>query len=211
MQRDHIGLGKKRFAAGRDFKTRGLRLGGRTVTAPAPHTHAESLADLGHQAADAAIGINAQRLAGQSDTHRALPLTAFQALHFLRDAPQRGKNQRPGQFRRRIRIAAAGGNLMPFSQASISCVGIAAGLADQQAWAAFRSPRAVFSNAAASTPRHRYPAAVPPVRRIFSVSVNQQFVPGQFFGAFEFAESVLIVIDDGDFHNGVLKVNADGK
>src|SRR5215813_7522404 len=89
VEADHVGFREERVAARSDLEARLACARCRAFPPPADDAHAEGFAHARDDAADLAVGVNAERLAAQAGADRALPFSVLHTLDFLRDTPQR--------------------------------------------------------------------------------------------------------------------------
>ena len=94
---------------GDERRARGLGALGAEVRAPGEHLHAEGAADRCHAAAEPAEAEDRKRPAVQRGADALLPAALAHAPVLVRDVAHGGKDQAPGELRRRVlRVASAG-------------------------------------------------------------------------------------------------------
>ena len=215
VQRQDVGRCEKRVPArrGREAGVPGALQ--RAFPPPADHLHAEGAAHGCNLAADPPIRIDPERASREAHAQRGLPAAAFQLLRFIGDMPQRGEDEAPGELGGGSGIAAAARAHHDASfgaRGHIDVRGMRARLADELE---LRQP---FDDGSRKTrallgEQHRLGAgrvqALGDAQRIpFRIVEHHHLVIPEQREARQFAERILIVVDDRDSHGAPRSVRA---
>ena len=206
MQRNDVGVLVELGLGG----CRGVAVGGgaRTgrVACPDQDLHAEGAAVAGDYAADAAVAVNAERVAAQRVANADLPLAGLQRRHLLRDLPHRGEDQAErelgGGVGRGVRVLAGGDDDAEARAGLDVDVRVDAALGDQpQVGQAVEQGRADLG---AFADQHQG-LGVAQARRqgvgvLDVVGVDGDVLAGEFREAGQRADGVVVVVEDGDVH-----------
>src|SRR5580692_5529655 len=206
MQRDHVACGEELLFARRRRVAIGARLCERLRARPHENTHAKRPAVAGHDAADAAIAVNAERLAAQRRTDADLPLPGFECGDVLRDEPQRIQDQPEGQFRRGVRrcagmLARRDDDAEPRAGIDVD-MRIDAALADQPQLGQLLKERRADLRPLAE--QHQdlgiLQALGKDIRVLHMVGPHRDVMAIEFPETLQRAQRVEIIVENGDFH-----------
>ncbi len=213
MQGDDVAFGEELLFARRGRVAVGARFFERIRPRPHQNVHAERPAVTGHNAANATVAVNAERLAAQRLADADLPLSRFEGGDVLRNKTHRVENQSPRQFRRGIgrragMLARRDDNAAPRAGLDID-MRIDAALADELQFG--QLPKERRANLGALAKQHQNFGIAQSLGQ--QAGILHMIVPDRDIVAVELAETrqraqrVEIVVEDGDFHE--IKANGE--
>ena len=206
VQRDDVAVREERVLARGGSVAVRPRPRQRRLARPHQHRHAERLAVVGNDAADAPVAVDAERLAAQRVADADLPCAGLERGHLLRDLAHRREDQPPRQLGRRVgrrarMLARRDDDAEPRAGVDVD-VRVDAALADQpEIGQALEQGRADLR---ALADQHQRLGVAQPLRE--RIDVLHMIVPDRDLVAVELAKArqrpqrVVIVVEDGDFH-----------
>ncbi len=209
VEREHVTIGKKLLLAARRRVPVAARADERAFARPNQDVHPESFAVTRNHAADPTVPVNSERFAAQVIADADLPLSRLERRHLLGHLAHRRKYQRPCKFgggiRGRASVLARRNNDSQLRAGIDIDVRVDAPLAYQSEFVQPLKQRSADLRPLAD--QHQHLGVVQTFgQRIDFLGVvvpDSDLVTRQLSVAFERAESVVVIVKNGDLHHAL--------